>query len=55
MSPPNCIFSGNDQIARGMVDALRECGLRVPDDVAVVGLQDWKIVAAGSRPLLATV
>ncbi len=52
---PDGIFCGNDQIARGVVDALRERGLGVPDDVAVVGFDNWEIVAASSRPPLTTV
>ncbi|HEY9012307.1 MAG TPA: LacI family DNA-binding transcriptional regulator, partial [Devosia sp.] len=43
---PDGIFCGNDQIARGVVDALRERGIRVPEDVSVVGFDNWEIVAA---------
>ena len=49
------IFCGNDQLARGVLDALRERGVRVPDDVAVVGFDNWEIIAAASRPPLTTV
>ncbi len=49
------IFCGSDQIARGVVDALRERGVRVPDDVAVVGFDNWEIIAAATRPPLTTV
>jgi len=49
------IFCGSDQIARGVVDALRERGARVPDDVAVVGFDNWEIIAAATRPALTTV
>jgi LacI family transcriptional regulator len=52
---PDAIFCGNDQIARGVVDALRECGLSVPDDVAVIGFDNWEIVAAATRPPLTSV
>jgi LacI family transcriptional regulator len=52
---PDAIFCGNDQIARGVVDALRERGRRVPDDVAIVGFDNWEIVAAATRPPLTTV
>ncbi|WP_288200163.1 LacI family DNA-binding transcriptional regulator [uncultured Pleomorphomonas sp.] len=52
---PDGIFCGNDQIARGVVDGLRERGVRVPDDVAVVGFDNWDIVAAQTRPPLTTV
>lgn len=53
--PPDAIFCGNDQIARGVVDALRERGVSVPRDVSVVGFDNWEIVAAATRPPLTTV
>lgn len=49
------IFCGNDLLGRGAVDALREHGVRVPDDVAVVGFDNWEIIAAKTRPPLTTV
>jgi LacI family transcriptional regulator len=52
---PDAIFCGNDQIARGTVDALRERGVSVPEDVSVVGFDNWEIVAAQTRPPLTTV
>ncbi|OLP60878.1 LacI family transcriptional regulator [Xaviernesmea oryzae] len=52
---PDAIFCGNDQIARGVVDALRERGLKVPTDVSIVGFDNWEIVAAQMRPPLTTV
>jgi LacI family transcriptional regulator len=51
----DAIFCGNDQIARGVADALREAGRRVPDDVALVGFDNWEVMAASSRPPLTTV
>jgi LacI family transcriptional regulator len=51
----DAIFCGSDQIARGVVDALRDRGARVPDDVAVVGFDNWQIIAAATRPPLTTV
>lgn len=52
---PDALFCGNDQIARGAVDALRERGIRVPGDVSVIGFDNWEIVAAQTRPPLTTV
>ncbi len=52
---PDGIFCGNDQIARGVVDALRERGVAVPEMVSVVGFDNWEIVAAATRPPLTTV
>jgi LacI family transcriptional regulator len=51
----DAIFCGNDQIARGVADALREAGRRVPDDVALVGFDNWEVMAESSRPPLTTV
>jgi LacI family transcriptional regulator len=52
---PDALFCGNDQIARGAVDALRERGVGVPDDVAVIGFDNWEVMAAATRPPLTTV
>jgi LacI family transcriptional regulator len=49
------IFCGSDQIARGVAEALRDSGRRVPDDVALVGYDNWEVVAAACRPPLTTV
>jgi LacI family transcriptional regulator len=54
-SPPDAIFCGNDQIARGAIDALRERGIGVPESVSVVGFDNWEIVAAATRPPLTSV
>jgi LacI family transcriptional regulator len=52
---PDALFCGNDQIARGAVDALREMGFAVPADVAVVGFDNWKVMAEAARPPLTSV
>ena len=49
------VFCGSDQIARGALDVLRERGRRVPDDVAVVGFDNWSPMVEAARPLLTTV
>ncbi len=36
----DAIFAGSDQIAMGLLQACREAGARVPDDVAIVGFDD---------------
>jgi len=51
----DAIFCGSDQIARGVVDALRERGVSVPEDIAVVGFDNWEIIAAATRPPLTTI
>ncbi|CAN5563120.1 LacI family DNA-binding transcriptional regulator [soil metagenome] len=51
---PTAIFAANDPSAHGAIDAIHEVGLRVPDDVSVVGYDDtW--YATITRPPLTTV
>ncbi len=52
---PDAIFCGNDQIARGAADALREAGFSVPGDVALVGFDNWGVMAEACRPPLTSV
>ncbi|WP_275002750.1 LacI family DNA-binding transcriptional regulator [Promicromonospora iranensis] len=51
----DAIVFASDQLARGGCDRLRERGLRVPDDVAVTGYDDWDVMSLASRPPLTTV
>jgi len=51
---PTALFAGNDTIAVGAISALRDAGLSVPGDVAVVGFDDLPI-AAYLSPKLTTV
>ncbi|PZR51808.1 LacI family transcriptional regulator [Xylanimonas oleitrophica] len=53
--PVDAVVCGSDQIARGVLDALRDRGVRVPDDVAVVGFDNWEPMISGSRPGLTSV
>ena len=49
------MFCGSDQIAAGFVEAVREAGRRVPEDIAVVGYDNWEVPAAEARPPLTTI
>lgn len=49
--PFTALFAGNDTIAFGALRALREAGLNVPQDVAVVGYDDIPLAPYASPPL----
>jgi LacI family transcriptional regulator, galactose operon repressor len=51
---PTAIFCANDLMAVGCYEALRELGLRIPDDIAVMGYDDREI-AQHLHPPLTTV
>lgn len=53
--PPTAIFCGTDRIAMGAYDGLRELGLRVPEDVSIVGFDNQELIAAYLRPKLTTI
>ncbi|NWF68310.1 MAG: LacI family DNA-binding transcriptional regulator [Chloroflexi bacterium] len=52
---PSAIFCGNDRTAMGCYNALLSLGLKIPDDVAVVGFDNQKDIAEGLWPPLTTV
>ncbi len=52
--PPTAIFAANDQSAIGAIRAAQEAGLRVPDDLSVVGFDNIP-EAAYFNPALTTV
>lgn len=52
---PDGIFCGNDEIARGVIDALRDRGVFVPRDISVVGFDNWEVISRQTRPPLTTV
>lgn len=50
-SPPTAIFCANDLMAMGCYEALKELGLRIPEDVAVMGYDDREIARYLHPPL----
>lgn len=51
----DAVFVSNDLMASGALRVLRERGVRVPEDVAVVGFDDMASVAEATEPPLTTV
>jgi DNA-binding LacI/PurR family transcriptional regulator len=47
----NGVFAGSDAVAMGVVVALLEANLRVPDDVSVIGYNDLPIAQYFQKPL----
>ncbi|MDB5895043.1 MAG: LacI family transcriptional regulator, partial [Rhodoferax sp.] len=48
---PSAVFVCNDLMAIGALRAIHECGLRVPDDISIVGFDDIELSAYTSPPL----
>jgi LacI family transcriptional regulator len=49
--PFDAVFTGDDDAAMGVLLALREAGLRVPEDVSVVGFDDQSFSSTLAPPL----
>jgi len=49
--PPSAIFAGSDQQAFGLYEAARQRGLRVPQDLSVIGFDDLPVARWVSPPL----
>jgi LacI family transcriptional regulator len=52
--PPTAIFANDDMVALGVLSAAYKCGLRVPEDLSVVGFDD-NFASAHFTPPLTTV
>jgi LacI family transcriptional regulator len=52
--PPTAVFIGSDLVALGAIDAILNWGLRIPDDISVIGFDDI-MFAKYVRPPLSTV
>ena len=48
---PTAVFVGSDLVAFGALAAAREAGLRIPEDVAIVGFDDVPMAADVTPPL----
>ena len=48
---PTAILAWNDRVAIGLLDGLREMGVRVPEDLSVIGYDNMEVSAFTSPPL----
>ncbi|GAA4348831.1 LacI family DNA-binding transcriptional regulator [Angustibacter luteus] len=48
---PDAVFAANDLVALGVLQALTMAGVRVPDDVAIIGYDDIDFAASAAIPL----
>jgi LacI family transcriptional regulator len=49
--PPTAIFASNDVMAFGVMEAARDRGLRIPDDISIIGFDDIPQAASVNPPL----
>jgi LacI family transcriptional regulator len=49
--PPTAVFAGNDETAAGVIETARARGLRIPEDLSVVGFDDTQVARLASPPL----
>jgi LacI family transcriptional regulator len=50
-NPPTAIFAANDLMAFGALEAIKEHGLRVPQDISVIGFDDIPMASQVFPPL----
>lgn len=48
---PTAIFCGNDNMAIGAIQAIQEAGLKVPEDISIVGFDDIEVARYINPPL----
>jgi LacI family transcriptional regulator len=49
--PPTAVFAASDSMAIGALHAIRHRGLRVPDEIALIGYDDLPLAAYATPPL----
>ena len=50
----DAVFCFKDHMAMGAYEAIREHGLKIPRDIAVIGYDNQELIAASLRPALST-
>ena len=51
----DAVVCQSDQLARGCIDALKQQGRKIPEDVAVIGHDNWEVLTSSSRPSLTSI
>jgi LacI family transcriptional regulator len=51
----DAVFCGSDLVARGVIDTLRDHGRQIPDDIAVIGFDNWEVLSTNARPPLTSI
>jgi hypothetical protein len=54
-TPPTAVFAVSDRTALGAISAIEDSGLKVPDDVSVVGFDDMPPYTYTNKPALTTI
>jgi LacI family transcriptional regulator len=49
--PPTAVFAGSDESAAGLIEAARTRGLRIPENLSIVGFNDTHVARLASPPL----
>lgn len=52
--PPTAIFCGNDQIAMGVYEVLKARGIKIPEEMGVIGFDNEEFIAENLSPGLST-
>ncbi|MGE6631953.1 LacI family DNA-binding transcriptional regulator [Bacillus sp. NPDC077027] len=52
--PPDAIFTGNDQVAAGLIKRAIMCGYQIPQDLAVIGY-DNQFICEVTQPTITTI
>ncbi len=51
LNPPDAIFCATDPTAIGAINAIKDHGLKIPEDVAVIGFSNWSMSSIIDPPL----
>ena len=51
---PSAIFAGNDQMAYGIMEVAEQRGIRIPEDISLVGFDD-NVLSSHIKPALTTI